>query len=119
MKHEEDGSRPRRRNDACPCPDCRLPPQGPPAWLRDKAVPIWCGPYYAELATEMGQDAAGELEASEFAVTVSRGLAMAASFGSASGMVPVGSLRPLPFFAVPPSLVAKPLLPGLVSGALC
>ncbi len=60
MKHEEDNSRPTGRNGACPCPDCRLPPQGPPAWLRAKAVPIWSGTFYAELATELGQDAVEE-----------------------------------------------------------
>ena len=37
-----------------------MPPQGPPAWLRDRAVPIWCGTYYAQLATEMGHDAPEE-----------------------------------------------------------
>ena len=60
MKHEANSSRLEERNGACSCPDCRLPPQGPPAWLRDKAVPIWCGTYYAQLATEMGHDAAEE-----------------------------------------------------------
>lgn len=63
MKYEECSGRPRRRNDACPCPDCRLPTQGPPADLRDKAVTIWCGTYYSQLAIEMGQDAAAECEA--------------------------------------------------------
>ena len=58
MNHEANSSGVEERNGACSCPDCRLPPQGPPAWLRDKAVAIWCGTYYAELATEMGQDAA-------------------------------------------------------------
>ncbi len=76
MKYDEDSSRPRRRNDACPCPDCRLPRQGPPAWLRDRAVPIWCGTYYAELATEMGQDAAAE-SASAFAYGFEKGVTAA------------------------------------------
>ncbi len=76
MKYEEDSSRPRRRKDACPCPDCRLPHQGPPAWLRDKAVPIWCGTYYAELATEIGQDTAAE-HASAFAYGFEKGVTTA------------------------------------------
>ncbi len=76
MKHGGDSSGPEERNDACPCPDCRLPPQGPPAWLRDKVVPIWCGTYYAELATEMGQDAAEEC-ASAFAYGFEKGLTTA------------------------------------------
>ena len=63
MKHGGHSSRLEECNDVCPCPDCRLPPDGPPALLRDKAVPIWCGTYYAELATEMGQDAAADCEA--------------------------------------------------------
>ncbi len=60
MKHEANSSGLEERNGACSCPDCLLPPHGPPAWLRDIAVPIWCGTYYAQLATEMGQDAAEE-----------------------------------------------------------
>ena len=64
------------RNGACSCPDCRLPRQGPPAWLRDKVVAIWCGTYYAELATEMGQDAAEEC-ASAFAYGFEKGLTTA------------------------------------------
>ncbi len=76
MKHEEDSSRPRRRNGACRCPDCRLPRQGPPADLRDKAVAIWCGTYYAQLATEMGRDAAEEC-ASAFAYGFEKGIVMA------------------------------------------
>jgi len=76
MKHEEDSSRPRQRNDACPCPDCQLPPQGPPAWLRDIAVPIWCGTYYAQLATEMGHDAAEE-SAQAFVYGFQKGLTTA------------------------------------------
>jgi len=76
MKHEEDNSRPRGRNGACPCPDCRLPPQGPPAWLRAKAVSIWSGTFYAELATELGQDAAEEC-ARAFAYGFEKGVIMA------------------------------------------
>ena len=64
------------RNGACSCPDCRLPPQGPPADLRDKAVSIWCGTYYADRATEMGQDAAAEC-ASAFAYGFEKGIVMA------------------------------------------
>ncbi len=76
MKHEEDNSRPRRRNDACPCPDCRLPPQGPLAWLRDTAVPIWCGTYNAQLATEIGHHAAEE-GAQAFVYGFEKGITMA------------------------------------------
>ncbi len=76
MKHEATSSGIEEQNGACSCPDCRLPPQGPPAWLRDKAVPIWCGTYYAELATEMGQDAAEEC-ASAFAYGFEKGLTTA------------------------------------------
>ena len=73
MMHESDSSGPKERNGACSCPDCRLPRQGPPADLREKAVAIWCGTYYAELATEMGQDAAEEC-ASAFAYGFEKGL---------------------------------------------
>ncbi len=76
MKHEGDSRRPKGCNDACPCPDCQLPPQGPPAYLREKAVAIWCGTYYAELATEMGQDAAEEC-ASAFAYGFEKGVTTA------------------------------------------
>ncbi len=75
MKHEEDNGRPRGRNGACRCPDCRLPREGPPAWLRGKAVPIWCGAYYAQLATEMGGDAAEECAAA-FAYGFEKGIIM-------------------------------------------
>ena len=76
MKHESDSSGVEERNGACSCPDCRLPRQGPPAELRDKAVAIWCGTYYAELATEMGQDAAEEC-ASAFAYGFEKGITTA------------------------------------------
>ncbi len=76
MKHEATSGGPKERNGACSCPDCRLPPQGPPAWLRGKAVPIWCGTYYAELATEMGQDAAEE-SAQAFVYGFEKGIVMA------------------------------------------
>ena len=76
MKQEANSSGVEERNGACRCPDCRLPPQGPPADLRDKAVAIWCGTYYAELATEMGQDAAEEC-ASAFAYGFEKGLTTA------------------------------------------
>ena len=76
MKQEANSSGVEERNGACRCPDCRLPPQGPPADLRDKAVAIWCGTYYAELATEMGQDAA-EGCASAFAYGFEKGLTTA------------------------------------------
>ncbi len=42
MKREGENGWSTGRDGACPCPDCRLPPQGPPAHLRDKAVAIWC-----------------------------------------------------------------------------
>ena len=76
MKHESDSSGPKERNGACSCPDCRLPRQGPPADLREKAVAIWCGTYYAELATEIGQNAAAECEAA-FAYGFEKGLTTA------------------------------------------
>ncbi len=76
MKHGGDSSRLEVRNVACSCPDCRLPSQGPPTWLRDKAVPIWCGTYYAELAIEIGQDAADECEAA-FAYGFEKGITTA------------------------------------------
>jgi len=76
MKHETNSSGVEERNGACSCPDCRLPRQGPPAWLRDKAVAIWCGTYYAEMATEMSQDAAEEC-ASAFAYGFEKGLTTA------------------------------------------
>jgi len=76
MKHELDSFGPGGRNGACPCPDCRLSPQGPPADLRDKAVAIWCGTHYDELAMKMGQDAAEEC-ASAFAYGFEKGLTTA------------------------------------------
>ena len=76
MKHEANSSRVEERNGACSCPDCRLPRQGPPANLRDKAVAIWCGTYYADLAMEMGQDAAAECEAA-FAYGFEKGITTA------------------------------------------
>ena len=76
MKQEASSSGVEEGNGACSCPDCRLPRQGPPADLRDKAVAIWCGTYYAELATEMGQDAAAECEAA-FAYGFEKGIVMA------------------------------------------
>ncbi len=76
MKHEATSSGPKERNGACRCPDCRLPPQGPPAWLRGKAVPIWCGTYYAQLAAEMGHDAAEEC-AQAFVYGFEKGTTMA------------------------------------------
>ncbi len=76
MKQEANSSGAEDQNGACLCPDCRLPRQGPPADLRDKAVAIWCGTYYAELATEMGQDAAEEC-ASAFAYGFEKGLTTA------------------------------------------
>ena len=76
MKQEANSSGVEERNGACSCPDCRLPPQGPPAWLRAKAVPIWCGSYFAEMAMEMGQDAAEECEAA-FAYGFEKGIVMA------------------------------------------
>ncbi len=76
MKQEATSSGVEERNGACSCPDCRLPRQGPPAHLKEKAVAIWCGTYYAELATEMGQDAAAECEAA-FAYGFEKGLTTA------------------------------------------
>ena len=69
MGHPEHGS--------CPCPDCcLLPADGPPAWLLDRATPIWCGDYFAELAEEMGNDIADECALS-FAYGFEKGLFMA------------------------------------------
>ncbi len=76
MKHEGDNRRPKGCNDAYPCPDCRLPPQGPPEDLRGKAVAIWCGTYYSQMAIELGQDAADECEAA-FAYGFQKGITMA------------------------------------------
>ncbi len=76
MMHEANSGGLKERNGGCPCPDCRLPCHGPPAWLRAKAVPIWCGSYFAELATEMGREAAAECEAA-FAYGFEKGIAMA------------------------------------------
>ena len=76
MKHEAESSGLEERNGVCRCPDCRLPPQGPPADLRDKAVTIWCGTYYSHLAIEMGQDAADECEAA-FAYGFEKGITTA------------------------------------------
>jgi hypothetical protein len=75
MKHEADITRRRGRDGTCRCPDCRLPPHGPPAWLRETAVPIWCGTCYARLATEMGHDAAEECEVA-FAYGFEKGIIM-------------------------------------------
>ncbi len=76
MKQKATSSGLKERNGTCSCPDCRLPPQGPPADLRDKAVSIWCGTYHADRATEMGQDAAAEC-ASAFANGFEKGMVMA------------------------------------------
>ncbi len=76
MKHEAESSRLEERNGACRCPDCRLPRQGPLAWLRGKAVPIWSGTFYAQLAKELGQDAAEEC-ARAFAYGFEKGIIMA------------------------------------------
>ncbi len=76
MKQEADSSGLEERNGACLCPDCRLPPRGPPAWLRDEAVPIRSGTYYAQLAEEMGHDAAEEF-AQAFAYGFEKGITVA------------------------------------------
>ena len=44
----------------CPCSNCQLPVDGPPASLRDRVVSIWCGDYFNDLADELGEDAAEE-----------------------------------------------------------
>jgi hypothetical protein len=59
--------------DACSCPDCRLPDDGPPAWLRDKAVPVWTGDYFTDLEEELGEEAAEEC-ATAFAHGFEQGL---------------------------------------------
>jgi hypothetical protein len=65
-----------REDSSCACPDCRLPADGPPAWLRDKAVSIWCGDYFTQLADELGEDAAEECILA-FASGFEKGLVMA------------------------------------------
>ncbi|MEE8347878.1 MAG: hypothetical protein V3S20_11060, partial [Dehalococcoidia bacterium] len=84
-------SRLEERDGACPCPDCRLPRQGPPADLREKAVTIWCGTYYAELATEMGQDAAEEC-ASAFAYGFEKGITTAIVRTGQRGPIALGAM---------------------------
>lgn len=76
MKHEENRNRLKGDETTCLCPDCRLPPEGPPAQLRNKAVPIWCGTYFAELAEQLGDDAAEEC-ATAFAYGFEKGIIMA------------------------------------------
>ena len=63
-------------DSSCACPDCRLPADGPPAWLRDKAVSIWCGDYFTQLADELGEDAAEECLLA-FASGFEKGIVMA------------------------------------------
>ena len=60
MNGNADGIGHPEEDSSCACPDCRLPADGPPAWLRDKAVSIWCGDYFIQLADELGEDAAEE-----------------------------------------------------------
>ena len=60
----------------CACPDCRSPADGPPAWLRDKAVSIWCGDYFIQLADELGEDPAEE-GILAFASGLEKGIVMA------------------------------------------
>jgi hypothetical protein len=72
-KKEKTNSELDRALDACSCPDCRLPRDGPPAWLRDKAVPVWTGDYFTDLEEELGEDAAAEC-ASAFAHGFEQGL---------------------------------------------
>jgi hypothetical protein len=71
-KEEADGEW-GRDLDVCSCPDCRLPPDGPLAWLRDKAVPIWTGDYFTKLEGELGYEASEEC-ASAYAHGFERGL---------------------------------------------
>jgi len=67
---------PEDEDSSCPCPDCRMPADGPPAWLRDKAVSIWCGDYFTRLADELGEDAAEESTLA-FASGFEKGIVMA------------------------------------------
>ena len=60
MKKSEYGSNRTEGEDGCLCADCRLPADGSPVWLRDKAVPIWSGNYFADLAEDLGTYAAQE-----------------------------------------------------------
>jgi len=61
---------------SCECPDCQLPADGPPLWLRDKATPIWCGSFFDQRADELGGEAAGNCAAG-FAWGFEKGLVMA------------------------------------------
>ena len=77
---------PEHEHSRCPCPYCcLLPADGPPAWLRDEAAPIWCGDYFAELTAEMGNDVADECALS-FAYGFEKGLVMRCS-GPSGGRV--------------------------------
>jgi hypothetical protein len=62
--------------NACTCPDCRLPRDGPPSWLRDQAVAIWCGSYFTELEDELDEEAAAEC-ATAYAGGLEKGIIMA------------------------------------------
>ena len=53
MNGNADGIGHPEEDSNCACPDCRSPADGPPAWLRDKAVSIWCGDYFTQLADEL------------------------------------------------------------------
>ncbi len=73
IKKEKTNGQLDRDLEACSCPDCRLPREGPPAWLRDKAVPVWTGDYFTDLEEELGEEAAEEC-ATAFAHGFEQGL---------------------------------------------
>jgi len=52
----------------CQCPDCLLPPEGPPHDLRQLAVPAWLGAPLDELEGE------GAVESMDYATVFASGL---------------------------------------------
>jgi hypothetical protein len=72
--YREDGDAQRQQ---CRCPDCLLPPDGPPQELCRKAVPTWLGRSMEDLADELGELEAVEY-AEDFAAGFESGLIMAA-----------------------------------------
>jgi hypothetical protein len=73
LKKEKTNGQSDRDLEVCSCPDCWLPPDGPPSGLRDKAVPVWTGDYFTDLAEDLGEEAAEEC-ATAFAHGFEQGL---------------------------------------------
>ena len=71
--YREDGD---GKTQQCRCPDCLLPPDGPPQELYRKAVPAWLGMSMEDLADELGEVEAVEY-AKGFAAGFESGLIMA------------------------------------------